>query len=214
MVRKLTALGVLFAFIAWCPLLFAGEAEAAALALAVQTQAAIAPNGNSPAVVAPKAADGATVIAWQRETPAWNSGRPMWIHFTNAGNVCQWCDKEDAMLDDPRVIAASQDFACVILCWCDPSLHKCIEGYGIRWFPTDFFLLRDRKTNLVFEGAPSGGVLELLRRFNAAKEASLIPGVKIECDGDKCRVVPDPIKAFDTVTAARTEPRRILQRGK
>lgn len=108
-------------------------------------------------------------LAWVQLDEALASDKIVYIHFTDAPycNPCVW---QERSFPDPKVIAESDEFACVIMCWCDETLHKQIKELGCRSFPEDRFIFRDRNRKpLVFRGwKESWGPEQMLQRFRQA----------------------------------------------
>lgn len=109
-------------------------------------------------------------IAWVTLEEAFATNKIVYVHFTDAPfcNPCTWQERSFGSQD---VIAESDgEFACVIMCWCDETLHDQIKKMGCRSFPTDHFYFRDRtRRPLVFKGwKESWGPEQMLQRFRQA----------------------------------------------
>jgi hypothetical protein len=85
------------------------------------------------------------MIAWQPYAEALKSGKPLWIHITDSTD-CPWCVKADAAFTDPVVVAASQNFACVLVdrATCNQAEYRPFAAhYNITVAPTCIFLAPD-----------------------------------------------------------------------
>lgn len=111
-------------------------------------------------------------IKWVDEDDAWDSGRYMWVHFTDAP-YCAPCEYEEGMFSDPRVVLATQGMSCVVMCWCDPDLRDRIKQYGVRAFPTDIVVDPGRTAMTRREGAPKsvGELVKFLEQVGRASSA-------------------------------------------
>jgi len=95
-----------------------------------------------------------TSIEWMKEHDAWATDKWVWVHVTDAPN-CAPCEVAEQLQKEPIVAGASQEFACVLMCWCDPDLRDRIRQYRVGSFPADILISPDRKTMLRWEGCPS-----------------------------------------------------------
>lgn len=96
-------------------------------------------------------------IDYKKEADAWKAPGWMLVHFTDAPNCPPCVRLEHEILTDRRVIKATGAFNCVLMCWCDPSLHPRIRQYKIRSFPTVMLIppnRKDQKSVKVLEGCP------------------------------------------------------------
>lgn len=85
--------------------------------------------------------EAAAAIVYMTEDEARATGKAVWIHFMDTD--CPPCKVVEKIHQDPAVIEASKNFACVLMCWCDDSLHDRIRAYGVKGFPKDCFVYPD-----------------------------------------------------------------------
>lgn len=84
-------------------------------------------------------------IDWLPYAEALKTGKPLWIHVTDSHN-CPWCVKADAAFANPVVVAASQNFACVLVDRATApaeAYRKWAAHYQITVAPTCLFLAPD-----------------------------------------------------------------------
>ncbi len=90
-------------------------------------------------------------INWLTDPEARETGKPIWYHVTDSTD-CPWCVKADAAFTSPEVVAASQNFACVLIdrnCKDQTAYRKWLNHYGVvgkrERYPTDVFLTANFK---------------------------------------------------------------------
>jgi hypothetical protein len=84
-------------------------------------------------------------IDWIPYAEALKTGKPLMIHVTDSGD-CPWCVKADAAFANPVVVAASQNFACVLVDRATApadAYRKFAAYYQLTVAPTTLFLYPD-----------------------------------------------------------------------